>query len=323
MRRSGSPPRCELGPLAIGTAPLGGLYEAVDDRDALEALTRAALGGVRHFDTAPHYGRGLAEERLGAFLATVDDPERITVSTKIGRWVHTTAVRSADDIFLGARPGESVFDFSVEAVHGQLEASRRRLGRDRIDLVFVHDPDDHLDAGLQAAAELVRLRENGSIGAVGVGTNSAPVADHFLDRIDLDAVLLAGRITLLTTSGEPVAARCAEQGVAFIAAGVLQSGILAGGSRDTYDYLPAPDHIRDRVTALEAVCEARGVALHTAAITHPRRIPGVTTTLVGVRSAVEATSAVDDIDATVPDGFWEAIDLVRTDWHDEVEETRP
>lgn len=312
MRGSGPRQRTDPGPLAVGTAPLGGLYSPVATGTAIEALTAAAQTGVTHFDTAPHYGRGLAEERLGAFLAATDDPERFTVSTKVGRSVQATTTRAADDIFVGAPPGESVFDFSPGAIRDQLDQSRRRLGRDRIDLVLIHDPDDHLDAALGAAAELIGLRDTGAIGAVGLGTNTAPVAEFFLDRVELDAILLAGRITLLEDSGEAVAARCARDGVSLLAAGVLQSGILAGS--DTYDYLPAPAAIRTRVGRLEGVCAEFDVPLHTAAIAHPRRVTGVTTVLVGIRSPDEARSAAVDVATSFPAGFWDAIDAVRAGW---------
>ena len=155
------------GPLAIGTAPLGGLYTAVSDDDADATLTTAAEAGVTHFDSAPHYGRGLAESRLGAFLARRDDRDRFTVSTKVGRTVGPTPRRADDDIFLGAPPGESVFDFSVDGVRAQLAASRARLGRSFLDLVLIHDPDDHLDTALVAAEELIRCRDAGDIGAIG------------------------------------------------------------------------------------------------------------------------------------------------------------
>lgn len=310
----------DTGPLAIGTAPLGGLYAAVDDDLATATLQRAAAGGLTHFDTAPHYGRGLAEKRLGRFLATIPDPGRFTVSTKVGRDVHATRRRHPDDLFLGAEPGESVFDFSVPAIHRQLAASRARLGRDRIDLVLLHDPDDHLDAAHRAGEELIRLRDDGQIGGVGVGTNSATVADRLLDRLDLDAVLLAGRITLLQTRGEAVAARCAQRGVRFLAAGVFQSGILAGAGADTYDYAPAPPPIRERVRALGDLCARHGVALSTLAVAHPARVPGVHTTLVGVRSPGEVDAALDAQATVVDPTVWEAVDELRATWTDPPEQ---
>lgn len=301
----------EPGPLSIGTAPLGGLYAPVTDADARATLEAAVAGGVTHFDTAPHYGRGLAEERLGAFLAAEDRAGALTVSTKVGRHVRPLALRAADDVFLGAPPGESVFDFTPAGVRAQLDASRARLRRDHVDVALVHDPDDHLDAAPSAFEELARQRDEGRIGAIGVGTNSAAVAHHLLDRVDLDVVLLAGRITLLETSGESVAARCAAAGISLLAAGVLQSGILAGGAGDTYDYLPAPEPVRRRVAALRTVCEGHGATLHQVAINHPRRVPGVTTTLVGVRSPAEVTAALDAFALDLPDILWAAVDEVR------------
>lgn len=302
------------GRLAIGTAPLGGLYAPVDDTDAARALEAALARGVTHFDTAPHYGRGLAESRLGAFLARHGDDESITVSTKVGRRVRATAARTDDDIFLGAPPGESIFDFSGPGIRAELDESRERLGRDFIDVVLIHDPDDHLDEIPTAAAELVRQRDAGTIGAIGIGTNSAAVALHALDVADLDVVLLAGRITLLNDSGEAVAARCARDGVTLFAAGVFASGILAGGDGATYDYLPAPETIRTRVAELTDTCTRHGVSLHAAAINHARRINGVTTTLVGVRSAAEATAAADALATDLPDGLWAELDALRAGW---------
>lgn len=248
-------------------------------------------------------------------LHEVEDPGRLTVSTKVGRRVHTVAERQPDDIFLGAPPGESVFDFSAQGVADELASSRERLGRDFIDIVFVHDPDDHLDAALVAFEELDRQRGAGRIGAVGVGTNSADVAHHLLDRVELNAILLAGRITLLTKSGESVARRCDDAGIALLAAGVLQSGILAGG--DTYDYLPAPAAIRDRVDTLTRVCDAHGVTLQQVAVNHPRRIAGVTTTLIGARSPMEVDQTVDAMALDLTEALWSDIDAVRSGYGDE------
>ncbi|HTO01616.1 MAG TPA: aldo/keto reductase, partial [Microthrixaceae bacterium] len=144
------PGRFSPGRLSIGTAPLGGLYSAVSQADALATLEAAAVAGVTHFDTAPHYGRGLAEQRLGEFLRRVDEPQRFSVSTKVGRRVHQTASRQSDDIFVGAPPGESVFDFAPSAIREELTESRTRLGREFIDVVLIHDPDNHLDEALMA-----------------------------------------------------------------------------------------------------------------------------------------------------------------------------
>lgn len=299
-----------LGILAVGTAALGGLYAPVSDDIAMATLITAAERGITHFDTAPHYGRGLAERRLGDFLRRVDPRQELTVSTKVGRTTRELDTRPGDDIFLGAPPGESIFDFTASGIRQQLTESRDRLGRDFIDVVLLHDPDDHLDEALVAAEELFEQRVSGRIGAVGVGTNSAAVAEHLLDRIRLDVVLLAGRITLLEDSGEAVAARCNDDHVALLAAGVFQSGILAGG--DTYDYFPAPVEIRTKVDELTKVCESHGSTLQEAAINHPGRVTGVTTTVVGVRSPAEVDQAVDAINTDLPSRLWVEIDRIRS-----------
>ena len=305
------PDPLQLGRLAVGTAPLGGLYAPVSDDDALATLVAAAASGITHFDTAPHYGRGLAETRLGTFLSRAPDAGRFTVSTKVGRFVRTTATRRHDDLFLGAPPGESVFDFSPGAVRRQLADSRARIGRDRLDIALIHDPDDHLDAALAAAEELGRQKQSGRIGAIGVGANSTEAVTYLLDRVQVDVVLLAGRITLLENSGESLAARCAAEGVALIAAGVFQSGILAGGENSTSDYVTAPSQVKQRVAELTAVCMRHGVSLHQAAINHPRRITGVTTTLVGVRSPAEVTAATQAMNVALSEELWHDLDSLR------------
>ncbi|HET8929873.1 MAG TPA: aldo/keto reductase [Acidimicrobiales bacterium] len=295
-----------FGALSVGTAPLGGLFAPVDEATARATLEAAADGGITHFDTAPHYGRGLAETRLGEFLAGRD--HSCTVSTKVGRHVRSTAERRKDDIFLGAPPGESVFDFSPSGVAEQLAGSGKRLGRTFIDVVLVHDPDDHLDEALGAIEWLQGRVEAGDIGAVGVGTNSPQTVEHLLDRVALEVVLLAGRITLLDDSGEAVARRCATEHVTLLAAGVFQSGILAGDPSAHADYRQAGAAVRARVDELAAVCASHGSDLHTVALNHPRRVTGVASTLVGVRSPVEVTAALEAWNADIPEAIWQEVE---------------
>lgn len=302
-----------FGTLALGTAPLGGLFSAVDDETARRTLLAAAAAGITHLDTAPHYGRGLAEERIGAFLAAVVEPARFTVSTKVGRRIERTATRSDDDIFLGAPPGRSIFDFTPSAIRTGLEQSRERLGRDHLDLVLLHDPDDHLDEIPAAADELRSQQSEGRIGAIGVGTNRADVAHRLLDRIPLDVVLLAGRITLLDRSGESIAARCSAEGITLLVGGVLQSGILAGDATGSgsYDYRPAPPPIRRRVAELTEICRRHGIPLHHAAVAHPRRIDGVSTVVVGTRHPNEVEAAAEALTRPIPKEVWDDLDARR------------
>lgn len=300
-----------FGTLGLGTAPLGGLYAAVDDATAMATLQTAADVGITHLDTAPHYGRGLAESRIGAFLATVDRPERFTVSTKVGRRIEATGHRENGDLFTGAPPGRSIFDFDPRAIRDGLEASRERLGRDELDLVLLHDPDEHLDEIHAAADELRTQQADGRIGAIGVGTNHAETAHAVLDRIPVDVVLLAGRITLLEHIGETVARRCADEGIPLLAGGVLQSGILAGDGSDTYDYAPAPEPIRRRVAELDRLCRSHGVPLQHAAVAHPLRVTGVTTVVVGARRPDEVTAAADALDRPIQKEVWADLDARR------------
>lgn len=310
----------DLGPLGIGTAPLGGMYEPVSDDQAHDTLLVARSLGITLFDTAPHYGRGLAERRLGRMLAETETPDdRVVISTKVGRFARALDTRADDDIFVGAPPGESVFDFRAAAIRRQLDESLERLGRDRVEIALIHDPEQHLDHALdESLATLRALRDEGLVGAVGVGTNVAATAHRFLDTGAVDVILLAGRITLLEDSGVDVAARCAATGVRLLAGGVLQSGILAGPTAGssihghaTYDYAPAPPPIVARVEQLAAVCARHDVALATAAIAHAWRVPGVTTVVVGARRPDEVSAAVDALAVTLDDEFWAELDELR------------
>jgi D-threo-aldose 1-dehydrogenase len=192
----------DLGRLGLGCAPLGNLYRAVDDDIAAATVDAAWERGVRLFDTAPLYGHGLSEERLGAALAARPRDE-YALATKVGRLLVPGA--PPDSIFAATPPRVPVFDFSADGVRRSIDESLERLDLDRIDLLHVHDPEDHLDqAEDEAFPALLRLRDEGVIGAVGVGTNFAEVVARFVGRVDLDCVLLAGRCTLLDRTGPEV-----------------------------------------------------------------------------------------------------------------------
>ena len=185
--------------LGLGTAALGNLYQAVDNTTAAGAVRAALAAGMTYFDTAPHYGLGLAEQRLGAVLSRSTDA---VVSTKVGRLLEPNErPEPGDDLAAGfAVPAYWTrrWDFTRDGVLRSLDESRRRLGRDRIDVVFVHDPDDHMDEALDSALPtLVELRDAGVVGAIGAGMNSAPLLARFVETGVVDVVLLAGRYTLI------------------------------------------------------------------------------------------------------------------------------
>ena len=276
----------ELGGLGLGTAPLGGLYEAVDDETAHAVVERAWQLGIRYFDTAPYYGSGNAERRLGAALRERPRDEFV-VSTKVGR-----LLRPGESGWHGAPPLEAYFDFSHDAALRSLEASLERLGLDRIDIALVHDPDEHYEEAVAGAYRaLARLRDEGVVRAVGVGMNQTSLLCRFAREADPDCFLVAGRYTLLDRSaGDDLLPLCAARGIAVIAGGVFNSGVLAGG--DTYDYESATATVLERAAELRKICARHDVPLAAAAVQFPRGHPAVASVLVGCRTPHEVAEDV-------------------------------
>ena len=318
MRSSASLPRTgqRLPALGLGCAALGNLFAPVSETDARQTLAAAWAHGLTYFDTAPYYGHGLSEQRLGDFLRSGAAPGAM-VSTKVGRGLRPLAAGPAPDTgFVDAAPVEPYFDYGRDAVLRQIEASLGRLGLDRLDIVFVHDIGalthgaDHdrvfraaLDGALPALAE---LHAQGVIGAVGVGVNEVEVCLQTLAHADLDALLLAGRYTLLDQSaGEVLLPLCLERGVGVVVGGPFNSGILAGGGH--YDYRAAPPEILARVGRLNAVCEAHGVPLAAAALHFPLLSPAVVGVIAGARTAAEVAANAAHMAAAPPAELWTAL----------------
>ncbi|MDX6369118.1 MAG: D-threo-aldose 1-dehydrogenase [Gaiellales bacterium] len=280
-------------PIGLGAAPLGGLFATVDDDAARATVDRAWELGVRLFDTAPLYGSGLSEERLGKALQGRPRSE-YALSTKVGRLLRPG---DPDPIFHGAHPLRPVFDFSGEGMVRSVAESLDRLGLDRVDTLFVHDPDEHIE---QALTGLDALR---GICRLGVGTNRVETALAFAREGGIDQVMIAGRYTLLDRSAEPeLLPLCAERGIAVTAAGVFNSGILAGG--ETFDYQPASRALRARAAELEALCSRYRVPLAAAALQFPLRHPAVRTIVVGARSAAEIEENLGHLARPIPEEFW-------------------
>jgi D-threo-aldose 1-dehydrogenase len=283
----------ELGPLGLGTAPLAGLYEAVDEETAYAVVARAWELGMRYFDTAPYYGFGLAERRLGATLRG-KPREEFVVSTKVGR-------------LLGPRASDwrgSYFDFSYDGAVRSLEESLERLGLDHVDVALIHDPDDHYDEALAGAYQaLARLRDELVVRAIGVGMNQTKMLCRFACEADPDCFLVAGRYTLLDRSAaEELLPLCEEKGIAVVAGGVFNSGVLAGGA--TFDYEAAPSDVVARVAELRATCARHGVPLAAAAVQFPRRHPAVANVLVGCRTAGEVEEDMRLFELSLPATLW-------------------
>jgi D-threo-aldose 1-dehydrogenase len=295
-----------MGPLVFGGAPIGGLYAPVSDEAAAATLQAAWDAGIRAFDTAPHYGVGLSEQRTGDFLAGRPRAEFV-VSTKVGRrLVPAAGPGSADgaDEFYGTPALSRVRDYSADGVLRSLEDSLRRLRLDRVDIALIHDPDEHMTEALDGAyPALARLRADGAVGAIGVGVNSAPLAEWFVSRCDLDCVLVAGRYTLLDDSAAgSLLPLCRSRGVAVLAAGVFNSGILAGGDR--YDYAPAEPAVLARARRIAGICARHGVPVAAAALRYVLRHPAVTAAVVGARTPDEIRADAGYLSLAIPDALW-------------------
>lgn len=309
----------DLPPLGFGAAQLGNLFQETSDEEAAATVDAAWTAGIRYYDTAPHYGLGLSERRLGAGLR--DKPGAI-ISTKVGRLIvpsPATADRLDEDVFVVPADRRRVWDFSADGVRRSLEASLERLGTDRVDIVYLHDPDNHWEqASTSGVSALIELREQGIVRAVGVGMNQSAMPARFVREHDIDVVLLAGRYTLLDQSGlDDLLPLAVERGVAIVAGGVYNSGLLSEprpGAGAMYDYAPAPPDLIERARRLADVCSAHGVDLPTAAINFPRRHPAVVSVVVGAYTAEQVRVNAERFATPVPDDLWaelESTGLVR------------
>jgi len=280
--------------LGLGTAPLGGLFASISDDEAAATVAAGWASGIRHFDTAPLYGSGLAEIRLGRALANHPRHE-FSISTKVGR---VLLPGEPDRHFVGSPALTPVFDFSPAAVRRSLNESLERLRQEHVDVALLHDPEGHLDEArraIDAAREFVPT--------VGVGTNVVATALTLVERGEIDVVLLAGRYTLLDqTAGDALLPLCAERGVPVHAAGVFNSGVLAGGT--TFDYDTASHEMLERRDALADLCGRYGVPLAAAAIQFPLRHPAVHLVIVGARSPREIEEDARLLDTAIPPELW-------------------
>jgi D-threo-aldose 1-dehydrogenase len=284
------------------------MFDAVDDADAVATVHAALAQGWTFVDTAPLYGHGLSETRVGAALASAGSD--VVVSTKVGRLVRPVETRTDDDIFVGAPPGVATFDFTAAGVRRSLDESLGRLQRDAVDVALLHDPEDHLDLALtDGVRALLDLRETGKVGAIGVGTNFVGTALRFVKETPVDVVLIAGRTTLLDRSSEAeLLPRCADLGVQVVVGGVFNSGALADPTSGHYAYGAVPDDVRTRLASLTSACFRAGVPLAAAAIQFPMRHPAVTSIVVGCRSPEEVEADVALLATPVPDALWAELD---------------
>ena len=289
----------------LGSAALGGMYRSVEDEECDALVASALSSGITYIDTAPQYGHGRAEQRLGRTLAATAR-SAFVVSTKVGRLIRADP-NAGTGIFMDAPPSVAEFAFDRDSVLRSLEESLVRLGLDRIDIVYIHDPDDHVDEAIDLAYPVLHeLRDAGVVGAVGVGMNQSAVLTRFVKETDIDVVLLAGRYTLLDQSATADLLPAARaRGVSVVIGGVFNSGILAGADGDAmFNYRPAPPEIRDRVQRLEQVCARHGVELAAAALAFPLRERSVASILFGARDRGELNQNVARTQVVIPESLW-------------------
>jgi D-threo-aldose 1-dehydrogenase len=302
--------------LGLGTSPFGNLYRETSDAETDAATATSWEGGIRYFDTAPHYGLGLAERRLGAALRQLPRDAPYLVSTKVGRSLIPTpenAHRHDDDGFAVPATHRREFDFSRDGILRSVEGSLERLGLDDIDILYLHDPDDHWrEASTTGISTLIELRDQGMVRAIGAGMNQSAMLAEFVRRCDVDVVMLAGRYTLLDQSAlDDLLPLALERDVAVVAAGVYNSGLL---SRDEvaddarYEYQQAPAELIANARRIAEVCRPHGVTLPQIALQFPLRHPAVVSAVVGARDAGQAAGNLARYQAEIPAALWDELE---------------
>jgi len=298
--------------LGLGTAPLAGLFRAADDAEGTAAIDRTYALGLRYFDTAPLYGYGLAEQRLGRALRG-KPRDSVVISTKVGRLLRAGAppdlsqFHDGEPFFKETPPLNPVFDFSYDGVMRSLEESLQRLQLERVDILYIHDPDAHHQEALEGAYRaLDKLRSAGKVGAIGAGMNAWEPLARFAQEADFDCFMLAGRYTLLDQGALPeLLPLCQRRGISIVAAGVFNSGILADPRRKArFDYVPAPLALVERALRLEAVCQRWNIPLKAAAVQFPFGHPAVATVVVGCRSAADIQEVEALCRLPIPPELW-------------------
>ena len=300
----------EISRLSLGTAAFGGLYTSVTDLDCTDTLLTALDYGINFIDTAPHYGKGISERRIGRTLAS-RDRSTFVISTKVGRLLLPSQT-DIDEYFMDAdNTVARKFDFSASGVRQSLEASLERLGMDSVDILFIHDPDENADVAiLEAYPELDRMRSEGIVKAIGVGMNQCEIPTRIMRETDIDMVLIAGRYSLLDQRAlDELLPTALERNVDVIAAGVFNSGILANPVKGaTYDYMSASDELLAKAVKIREVLDGYQTSLASAALQFPLRHPAVKSVLVGCRSAAEVATNIEAFNAPIENKTWE--DLV-------------
>lgn len=285
-----------VSPLGLGTAPLADLYGTIPETQAIQTIQLCLELGITYFDTAPLYGYesgyGLAERRLGTALAGVER-DKYVISTKVG--------------VLSTPEGGNEHDYSRDGVLRSVEGSLERLKLDSVDILLIHDPDDHYTEALdQAYPTLVDLKKQGVVKAIGVGMNYWEMLVDFANHAEFDCFMLAGQYTLLVQDGQPLMNVCQKKGIGILSAGIYNSGILATGPVPgaKFFYEDAPPEILERVRQIQETCERYDVPLPVASLQFPAAHPATTTLVVGTSSAARLNGYLSALQTTIPQQLW-------------------
>jgi D-threo-aldose 1-dehydrogenase len=296
--------------VGFGGGPIGGLFHEVSNEDAQAALAAGWDAGIRYYDVAPHYGLGRAEREFGEFLRAKPRDEFV-LSTKVGRVLVPQEPDGLDLENLFAVPADHrrVWDFSRDGVRRSLEDSLERLGLDRVDVLLLHDAEEHFEEALRDGyPALAELRSEGVIGAIGAGMGDEALLTRLVRETDVDVVMQAGRVTLLNQSGlDELLPLCAERGVSVLAAAPFNSGILANprpSEDSSFGYRRVPQDVLEKARRIAEVCESHGVTLPQAAMALPLLQPTVAAVVLGMRSVAEVRANLELRSRAVPTALW-------------------
>lgn len=294
--------------LGLGGAPLGGLFQDVAEATATDTIRRVLALGVNFLDTAPLYGHGKSESYFGRALAGVAHDSYV-LATKVGRVLVPVEPGKLEwDEFDHPAPFRPVFDFSYDGVMRSFESSLKRLSLERIDILHIHDPDNHYDQAIRGAFPAIeKLRSQGLIGAIGAGMNQAEMLSRFARAGDFDCFLLAGRYTLIDHTGlKELLPLCVEKRIGIIIGGPYNSGVLATGARPgaKFNYADAPAEVLEKVRRVEEVCAGHSVPLRAAALQFPLAHPAVVSVIPGARSVAELEENFRLMSHPIPAEFW-------------------
>lgn len=296
--------------VGLGTAPLGGMFTSVEESSSDELIKTAINEGVNYFDTAPFYGHTKSEKRLGRGLGLAEAKKTAIVSTKVGR-ILVEGEYEGPTIFRDLEPCSPVFNYSAEGVRRSFEESLERMKLDHVDILFIHDPENHMDQAIgEAYPELDKMRSEGLVKSIGVGINFSDLATRFVKETDIDIVLIAGRYTLLEqTAAKDLLPEALKRNVSVLAAGVFNSGVLVNPTAGaTYDYAPASEEIINHAKALHEAIKSFGVPVSAVGLQFPLRHPAVKAILTGARTADELKSNLNDFALDLPSEIWHSLE---------------